>query len=71
MLFDNRMRSAAALRARHRRYSRIRRAVRRRWADYVVIVVLVAACLVALLLLLDVIDTTIAKPDRPGTTATP
>jgi hypothetical protein len=65
------MRPTTAVTPRHRRHSRIRRAVRRRWADYVVIVVLVAACLVALLLLLDVIDTTIAKPERPGTTATP
>jgi len=51
---------------RRRRFSKFRRSVRRRWADIVVGTVFVFACLVALLLLLDVIDTTIAKPERPG-----
>ncbi len=49
---------------RHRRLSNIRRTIRRRWADYVVVVALIIACLVALFLLLDVIDTTIDKPER-------
>jgi hypothetical protein len=49
---------------RHRRFSHVRRLIRRRWADYVVVVALTFACLIALFLLLDVIDNTIAKPDR-------
>jgi hypothetical protein len=58
------MRSPSRRSRRHRRLSNVRRLVRRRWADYVVIVALIIACLVALFLLLDVIDTTIAKPER-------
>ena len=64
------MRSPTTVTGRHRRHSNVRRLIRRRWADYVVIVTLIIACLVALFLLLDVIDTTIAKPERiiPGAT---
>ena len=55
---------------RHRRRFGFRHVLRRRWADWVVTVVFVAACLVALLLLLDVIDSTIAKPERGGVVTT-
>jgi uncharacterized membrane protein len=64
------MRQPTTVTRRHRRHSSVRRLIRRRWADYVVITALIIACLVALFLLLDVIDTTISKPDRiiPGAT---
>jgi hypothetical protein len=60
------MRHTTAVSGRHRRRSHVPHAVRRRWADYVVMVVLVAVCLIALLLLVDVIDTTFSKPERLG-----
>lgn len=68
MLFGDmpQMNTPATHRRRHRRLSKLRRAFRRRWFEGVVTVGFTVACVVALLLLLDVIDRTIAKPDRGG-----